>query len=315
LPKPVALALRIGGGIALLAAMAWYIGPEKITGSLANADRRLFGLALVLGVCASLCSATRWAYIARALRLDAPSRRLIPMYGRAMTSNILLPGATVSGDLLRSYELSRRGNPLVDSMASVALDRLSGLWTLAVMSFVGAGVVVATGIEAAGVVPRRDVLTAYGVLLFAIVALPFIPWPIAWVRALPTTTAARIAALWERWQDPATRLKRRVAKSVALSVAVQLLCATELALCARALGLELPFVFMVAASAPIFVMAALPLGVAGFGTREIAAVTVLGLAGVAPGPAAATSVLFGLVGVLQGVLASPLFLARFAGRP
>ena len=71
---------------------------------------------------------------------------------------------------------------------------------------------------------------------------------------------------------------------------------------------------MLAASAPIFVMAALPLGVAGFGTREIAAVTVLGLAGVPAGVAAATSVLFGLVGVLLGMLAAPLFLARPALR-
>ena len=314
MPKPIAIALRIGGGGALLAAMAWYIGPQKIAVSLVNADRRLFALALLLGLAAGLCSAMRWAYIARALGLDAPTPSLIPMYGRAMTSNTLLPGATVSGDLLRSYELSRRGNPLVDSMASVALDRLSGLWTLAVLSFLGAGIVVATGVEAAGVAPRRDVLTAYGALLFAIVALPFVPWPLAWLRALPTATAARVAALWERWQDPRTRIKRRVAKSAGMSVAVQLLYAAELAVCGRSLGLELPFVVMLAASAPIFVMAALPLGVAGFGTREIAAVTVLGLAGVPAGVAAATSVLFGLVGVLLGMLAAPLFLARPAVR-
>ena len=29
------------------------------------------------------------------------------MYFRGMTMNVLLPGATVSGDLLRGYELSR----------------------------------------------------------------------------------------------------------------------------------------------------------------------------------------------------------------
>ncbi len=314
MPKPLTIALRIGGGLALLAAVAWYIGPETIARSLANADRGLFGLALLLGLSASLCSARRWAYIARALGLDAPVGSLIPMYGRAMTSNILLPGATVSGDLLRSYELSRRGNPLVESMASVALDRLSGLWTLAVLSFVGAGIAVVTGIQAAGVVPRQDLLIAYGALLFTIVALPFVPWPIAWLRALPIGSAAGIAALWERWNDPHTRIKLRVAKSVGLSLLVQLLCAGELAICARSLGLELPFVFMLAASAPIFVMAALPLGVAGFGTREIAAVTVLGMAGVSPGLAAGTSVLFGLVGVLQGMLAAPLFLLRPATR-
>jgi len=76
-------------------------------------------------------SAARWAYIARALSLTAPTLPLVTMYARGMTSNTLLPGATVSGDLLRSYELSRLGNPILESTASVAFDRFSGLWTLA----------------------------------------------------------------------------------------------------------------------------------------------------------------------------------------
>ena len=55
---------------------------------------------------------------------------------------------------------------------------------------------------------------------------------------------------------------------------------------------------------------ALPLGVAGFGTRELAAVAVLGLAGAAPDAAFATGLLYGVLGVLQGIAAAPLFLIR-----
>jgi hypothetical protein len=50
--------------------------------------------------------------------------------------------------------------------------------------------------------------------------------------------------------------------------------------------------------------------VAGFGTRELAAVAVLGLAGAGPETAFATGLLYGVLGVLQGIAAAPLFLLR-----
>jgi hypothetical protein len=120
--------------------------------------------------------------------------------------------------------------------------------------------------------------------------------------------AERIADLWSRLHDPASGLKRRLAKSLALSMVVQVLSATAMAACAWSLGVEVPYVMMLAAAAPIFVMAALPLGIAGFGTRELAAVAVLGLAGVPADLAAGTGLLYGLCGVVQGMLAAPLFL-------
>ena len=67
---------------------------------------------------------------------------------------------------------------------------------------------------------------------------------------------------------------------------------------------------MLAAAAPIFIMAALPIGVAGFGAREAAAVVVLGYAGVPSDQAFLVGLLYGLAAVVQGILAAPLFLAK-----
>ena len=57
-------------------------------------------------------------------------------------------------------------------------------------------------------------------------------------------------------------------------------------------------------------MAALPIGVAGFGAREAAAVAVLGVAGVPGEQAFLVGLLYGLAAVVQGILAAPLFLAK-----
>ncbi|MEO8038795.1 MAG: flippase-like domain-containing protein, partial [Betaproteobacteria bacterium] len=131
----IRLAARIAGGLALLALVAWIVGPQRLLDSLARTDPARFALALLIAIASNIVSAARWAYIARALGLTAPTLPLVAMYARGMTSNTLLPGATVSGDLLRSYELSRLGNPMLESTASVAFDRFSGLWTLCVLSF------------------------------------------------------------------------------------------------------------------------------------------------------------------------------------
>ncbi|HXX11673.1 MAG TPA: lysylphosphatidylglycerol synthase domain-containing protein, partial [Burkholderiales bacterium] len=92
------------------------------------------------------------------------------------------------------------------------------------------------------------------------------------------------------------------------SLAVQFLSAGSLWIGSLALGVSLSYPVMLAAAAPIFVMAALPIGVAGFGTRELAAVVVLGFAGVPGDQATATALLYGLAAVLQGIAAAPLFL-------
>lgn len=304
----LSIAARIAGGIALLALVFWFVGAERLLTSLARTDPAWFALAVAVAIASNVVSAIRWAYIARALSLVAPTGRLIPMYARSMTSNILLPGATVSGDLLRSYELSRLGNPLLESTASVAFDRFSGLWTLCVLSFVAAGTALAAGLTLSGAAAGRHVLLAYGSLLAAIVAMPFVPWPVEWLRRLPFKAVHRIADLWQRLNDPTTGLKRRLVQSLLLSILVQFLSAAALAVCGTSLGAQVPFLIMLAAAAPIFVMAALPLGVAGFGTRELAAVAVLALAGVPADIAAGTGLLYGVCGVIQGLLAAPLFL-------
>ena len=93
------------------ALVVWY---ARSAGAGAQAGRR--GSALVraggvVSIAANLVSAIRWAAIARALGMRAPTGRLILMYARGITTNMLLPGATLSGDLLRSYQLAGLGNP------------------------------------------------------------------------------------------------------------------------------------------------------------------------------------------------------------
>jgi uncharacterized membrane protein YbhN (UPF0104 family) len=280
---------RVALGLALLAAVVWYADPAALARQLAAIDLRWFLAAILASVVSNIVSAARWAAIARGLGLSAPLGALVRMYFRGMTMNVLLPGATVSGDLLRGYQLAQQqGNPLLRSGLSVLLDRLSGLWILCAASLVALLAALATGL-----VPAEKQIWAYCAGLVVALALPWLPLPVE--RA-------------ENARRQALQSGGPILRSIWLSVLVQVFSAAALWLCGFAAGVSLAYPVMLAAAAPIFIMGAMPLGWGGFGARELSAVVVLGALGVAPDQATATALLYGISAVLQGVVAAPLFL-------
>jgi len=304
------LILRVVAGAVLLALVVWYADPGALWSKLSRAEPRLVVLAVVLSVTANVLSALRWAVIARGLDLIAPSAKLVVIYARGITTNMLLPGATLSGDLLRSVQLSRLGNPFVASGLSVFLDRLSGLWVLCTLSLLAAAGVALWGAPGHGAHVAPNQMTIYLLILAGIAAVPFIPLPFGWLERSNVAWVAAFASRWERLRGRLRQARPALLASVWQSLGVQFLSAYALWICGLALGVSLSYPAMLAAAAPIFIMAALPIGVAGFGTRELAAVVVLGLAGVPSDLAAATSLLYGLAAIVQGILAAPLFLVR-----
>lgn len=268
------VALRVVAGAALLALVVWYVDPRTLARSLSGVDPWLFAAAVGVAILSNVFSALRWRAIATALKLSFSITSCLLVYARAITANMMLPGSIVSGDVLRSYQLSRLGNPLAASAWSVFLDRFSGLWILCAMSALAAAALGFWG---------------YAAILAAAFVVPLLPIP------LPRNLGgARPILLGSAWY----------------SCVVQLIAAGTLWVCAQSIGLGVSYGVMLAAAAPIFIMAALPIGVAGFGAREAAAVVVLGFAGVPGDQAFAVGLLYGLAAVVQGILAAPLFLAK-----
>jgi uncharacterized membrane protein YbhN (UPF0104 family) len=274
--------------------VVWYADPMAIAVQFEAVNVRYFVLGLGASIISNIVSAARWAAIARELGLEAPLGRAIVLYFRGMTMNVLLPGATVSGDVLRGYQLARgEGNSGMRAALSVVFDRLSGLWILCAMSL--ASLLVALAL--CTLVAEESVALYIAGLALALAA-PWIPLPFA------TLEQARRQAL---------EYRRAIFRSIWLSALVQVFSAAALWLFAFAAGIDLSYAVMLAAAAPIFIMGAVPLGWGGFGAREAAAVVVLGALGVAPEQATATGLLYGVSAVLQGIAAAPLFLVRTEG--
>jgi len=220
---------------------------------------------------------------------------MIAAYFRGMAANTVLPGATMGGDALRAVYLRQLGHPLAASAASVALDRMSGLWVLLVFALTATAMAQWAAWLPPQLLPLPPVVTFACAL--AVLSAPTFAWLAsrAWHMHLPGPIERALAALHDR---PAPA--RHLVEQFAWSAGVQGFSILTFALAGRAVGLDLPLWLYVIAAGPVFILAAVPLSIGGWGTREAAAAVTLGYFGASTELAVAAAMLYGLFAVVQG---------------
>ncbi|HUN94087.1 MAG TPA: lysylphosphatidylglycerol synthase transmembrane domain-containing protein [Burkholderiaceae bacterium] len=318
------LVLRLAAAVVVLAGVAHVIGGDRLARAFAAMDLRWFGAAVLVAAAAQFASALRWAAIARGLGLQAPNRPLVIAYAHGVAANALLPGATLGGDALRSLRLQRLGNPVGRSTLSVLIDRLSGLWILCAMSVVAlaawiawagwpaavdAGVASPAGPDMSKLAPRAWIGPYAGALL-AILVVPWLPWHVP----AAASALSRLHGALARIHHVALSARHALTRSLPASIAVQALSAGALWLCVGACGGVASYAAVLAIAAPVFVAAALPISIGGFGPREAAALLAFPLIGVPSGIGVAAAALYGAAALVLGLAASPLLAWSFAGR-
>lgn len=289
--------LRAAASLALLALVFYFAGPQRIFAAFANASPLWLAAAFASAVAATLTSALRWHALANWLGLAAARAPLMVAYFRGIAANTVLPGGTLGGDALRTLHLQRMGNPLPASAASVGLCRMSGLWVLLVLSLAAAAGAQFAGLLPVRLLPLPPFVTLAGA--FGVLSAPTFIWQAsrAWHMHMPAAIERALAVLHDR---PAPLL--HLVAQFGWSAAVQGFSILTFALAGRAVGLDLPFWLFVIAAGPVFILAALPVSIGGWGTREAAAAVTLGHFGVSTELAVAAAILYGLFAALQGIL-------------
>jgi uncharacterized protein (TIRG00374 family) len=311
------LAARLLVAAALLALAAWLVGLRTLLEQLSRVDPLWFTLAVLSMAASQWVSAARWTSIATILGLRAPAHDLRIAYAQGMAVNVVLPGATLGGDTLRSVKLQRLGNPLGESALSVLLDRASGLWILCVLSLcTGFGLLLSGQLErtqpGAGTagLDIQLVCWAYVLALCVAVALPFVPVRVPESVSSRNSRTARALARLAQLHALTLSRGRALARSLWSSVLVQVLCALALWLCQVAAGGRADYLAVQAIAAPVFIAGVVPLSYGGFGARELASLLVFPLIGVDPQTGVAASALYGIGAVLLGLASAPLLVLR-----
>ena len=322
-------ALRIVAALALMAIVVLLVGPQRLRGQLDHVDAGWFAAAVCLAAASQGVSVFRWEQIARIFGLRVRWRALSLAYAQGMTLNVVLPGATLGGDALRSLRLHQLGNPLGVSALTVLLDRLSGLWILCVLSLLTAiGLLAgwADLVDSIGAPAREGWerlasdpawIACYVAGLILACALPWLPFG---PKSMPSTNVPHpgARALWRRVWNRAAELhqlalaqRTPLLRSLWSSLLVQVLCAFTLWACAMAVGVRVAYWQVQAVAAPIFIAGALPVSYGGFGAREFAALIAFPLVGLPGDLGVAASALYGAAAIVLGLLAAPSFaLAR-----
>lgn len=295
--------IKACSGALLLGAVAYFADPAALWARLRSAHPGWLAAGLVAAILSNVVSAWRWRALAQWLGAAMRWPDALRWYFQAIGLNALLPGAVVGGDVYRAVMLQRTGQGKAAASLSVVLDRVSGLWMLCALGGLGA----AWSAPVLAPVVRMPANALAALLLLATVLWVALPWGLLWW--LGRRDAARLPAWLVPLLQAAARpdFNQQMLIQAGASALVQILSAAALALGGLALGIELPAAAWAFVMAPVFLMAALPVSVGGWGTREAASAAALAPFGVPAAVAVGVGLIYGVYALVQGALGALAF--------
>jgi len=287
---------------AILAYLVARIDMGAALAALVQVDLRLLVLVLALVGLDRGVMIARWLVVLRSSGQRVAMKSVAWIFLVSSFLGSALP-ASVGGDAARAYTLSRRTNDASEAVASVAVDRLFGVVSLAAVAAVG-GMVWGTASDA---LPLGLVWAAAGLVGAGCLS---VLWADRLLRRLLPAGwhGARIGAAMLGLADALSRYRGRrpaLAGVFALSVLVQVLRVSQAFLLGLGLGIEVPFGYYLVFMPVGLLMLLLPVSVAGFGLPQGVIVWLLRPQGVPDPLSFALStliVLTGLAGTLPGAL-------------
>ncbi len=302
--RRISFFLRVAVSIGLVAFMVTRLDTSNMMRFLRRADLVLVALTLLAVLADRALMAVRWMKLVEALEVRAPRSKLFKIFFLSTFFGSFLPSG-VGGEAVRAISFSKLTSKGIESVASVALDRLIGLLSMLL-----------TGLLSLVVFYR---VYPHPALLYVVLAglgrAP--PRSRSGARApgprdapssgsAPGRDASRIGSgkVSTRWRGiERSRESSRLVLSI--SVLVQLLRVLQAYLLSEAMDLGTPAVYFLCFVPPILVITMLPISVGGWGTANLAYVGLFSRVGMDPDGAFVLSVLIlglGVVGNLPGGL-------------
>jgi uncharacterized membrane protein YbhN (UPF0104 family) len=254
----------------------------------------------IVGVWLLLCAlpfvqAVRWRLIAASLDAPIPFSAAVKNIYIGHFFNQVLPSA-IGGDAVRIWKLTRL-MPVHTAVSSIALDRVVALVAVLIILAVGSGLLL--HIVPAG--PARwslfAIVMACGFGLLLLLSADRIPLPVAIRRFRVTDVLYAVPPAARRLcGDPG-----RLVPALAISIVIHFGVGTSLWMLARSCNAEAPITAFLLLAPLVTLVTTIPISVGGWGVREGAMVTALGLVGVSPAIALSVSIQFGLIMLIVGL--------------
>ncbi len=290
-------------------------------GALASAFRQIaIGpvlLSLALFPVFLIVKAYRWNLVLRELGVEPPPlRETSELYAIGLYAGGVTPGQ--SGDLIKAWYMKERGAPLPVTLFSIVLDRLFDFVIMAILALLG----IVAFVDAFPPAMRQPLTIA--TVVFAVIV--FASTPLMMARAsrerlfgiFTPLLPARFRPAVEKWRAQFAGLSMRPALLVVLiaaSIGSALSTIVRIWLLFQALPLAaVPLTTIVACTAIISILQALPISFAGVGVRDAVLVAALARYGYSTELALTLSALFLLLNIEHILLGFLVSLRRPLGR-
>ncbi len=298
--------LRIVFAAGLTAYLFYKSHPHEVGAALAGVSWAWIGAAVLLVLLDRALMAVRWIWLLSPVdgRHLPSTSALMRIFFVSTFVGTFLP-ASVGSDAVRSWQVSQRGVPGPQAVASVLMDRVLGIASILIAALGGLALY-------PELMARRVVMLAFfAAVAGCAVALLFVfsaSWDAFIRRRLLPRLPARVQSVTDRVLAALQAYQAHrgtVVIVLAASVGVQALRIVQAWCLGMSLGLSTPAVAYFAYIPIILLVMLLPITINGLGTSQWAFDWLFARAGTAAAPVFALSVLFvalGIVGNLPGAL-------------
>ena len=267
--------LRVGVGVAILAALVWRVGTGAFLAGLRVITPLSILAALGIGLVTTVVSAWRWCLVAHGLGLRLTLPAAVARYYRSLLLNSVLP-AGVLGDVHRAVSHGRQSGDVGSGVRAVVLERAAGQ---AVLLATGAVVLAAQPSLVAMALPGYAPLVLAAIVLAGVAAV-----------------AAR-----KPWRRAVVGALRFAPKTALLSAAGIAGNVTLFVVAARVAGVAAPLPKLIPLMVLALVVMSLPLNVGGWGPREGFTALAFGATGLGSAAGLTTAVVYGVLALVSAV--------------
>jgi hypothetical protein len=288
--------LRVAVSLGLVVWIAREVDWVEFARTLRGTDLGYLTLSLAISPLLILISAWKWQLLLRARSSDPGLKACFHLYMVGYLYNHVLP-TTVGGDVVRAFVLGKQTGRPATALASVFLERFTGLTALIAVALVAYPFELQALHRGPVVAAMAVVVLGYLVLLWAILDVRLLRLTQAWVR-LPVVR--KLTKLHEAIDS--YRGKRRVLLAcMALSALFYVGAALNVLVTARAFRADLGPMPALLATPVILIVSMFPVSIGGLGLSEGAYVLALGAYGVSPAAGLSTALMMRLKGMLTGL--------------
>jgi uncharacterized membrane protein YbhN (UPF0104 family) len=284
--------LRLAVTVGLFTWVAWDTNWRQAGDAFVGLRLEYWLAAVAVLVSCQLISAWRWQALSRPFGFERTLGQMASCYFVGMYFNLLLP-TSVGGDVVRAWYLDNGGGRRLAALASVFLDRFSGLIVLLALACVGISV---TPLALPDWIPWFIWTTAACAVLAMVAAAGM-----SQITSIKALQKVRLAL--EKLRQPGLLIG-----STLLSLGVQAGNVILVWLVGQALGIDVPAGYYWIMVPMVSLLTMLPISINGWGVRENATVLFLAPLGVTKDTAVTLALLWFAVFLTGSLLGGAVYL-------